>query len=458
VLAFVLLVVIGAQAAPTAAEARNLEGAKSWDELYLRFASAKPETYSASDRGTIANALLAAAHHLESEDKGLAFSAADLASHFQPKVPTLLYVADLARGANSNGQAAEALDRALALDKKNSKALLARADLAMAESDHALALSLYLRVPKSASDGAKARAGIDAARQAIAQQHEAQGEVKKIESDLAHPKPLAPGSAVAMDPRGSPAEAGMIPGESRSLGLDGMRIRESPYFHFIYSGSGKDFAVRSDYEGKVADALEEARAFVIKEWGQARETPVDVVLYTKEEYELHFGGSSLGRALGFYSGKIRVTNAGDITQEVKTTIVHEYVHAVVDDLVKSRPVPPWLQEGTATVVEMQYRGNSDGSSPQMIQNRLRSLAINHRLPSLESLNRSFVELGDTQTAYHYSAAAVRELISRGGISGYLEFLGEIGQGRPFLTAFSAHYFPKLSDLDEILQANLARME
>ena len=58
-------------------------------------------------------------------------------------------------------------------------------------------------------------------------------------------------------------------------------------------------------------------------------------------------------------------------------------------------------------------------------------------------------------AYNYSAAAVREMISRHGISGYLDFLDEIGKGKPFAQAFAEHYYPSLADLDEEVQSGLS---
>jgi hypothetical protein len=436
-LAIVVAALLCADGAPKAADARSLAREKKWDELYLKFASAKPDGYGAADRKAIAEALAAAAHGLSAEDKGLAFSAADVSSRFEAKVSTLLFAAELSRAQNNNGEAA---------DPKSTKAMLARADLAMAEADHDIALKLYERVPKTSADSAKARAGAKAARQALAQKTSAKGEVRKLEDDLAHPKPASV----------SVAHADETQAQSRELGLDGMRVRESSYFHFIYGGGGKDFAVRSDYEGKVLDALEEARNFVVKEWGKTRETPVDVVLYTKEEYQLHFGGSSLGRALGFYTAKkMRLSNAAEITDELRAVLVHEYTHAVVDDFVKGRPVPPWLQEGTATVIELEYRGSPDGTPPSAVKIRLRKLAQRKALPSLAMLNRSFTEVPDTMVAYNYSAAAVREMISRHGISGYLDFLEEIGHGKPFEQAFVEHYYPSLSDLDDEVKSELS---
>jgi tetratricopeptide (TPR) repeat protein len=447
-LALALAALLCAQGSPTAADAKSLLAAKKWDELYLRFASAKPDAYSAADRKAISQALLTAAKGLASDDKALAFSSAEAAARFEPRLLTYLYAAELARGMNNPGQASDMLDKAIALDGKNAKALVARADLAMAEADHALALKLFERVPRASPESAKARAGAKAAKQALEQNRAAAGEVRKLEKDLATGKAFT---------RQTPPIAHEPPaGESKALGLQGMRKRESKYFHFIYSGEGKDFAVRADYEGKVLDALEEARRFVEKEWGQAREKPVDVVLYTKEEYELHFGGSSLGRALGFYSGKIRVSNAAEITPELSAVIVHEYVHAVVDELVSGKPVPPWIQEGTATVVEQQYRGSPEGSSPAGINKRLRDLARSNRLPPLQTLNTSFIEMEDPTIAYHFSAAAVRELISRGGIGKYLEFLQDVGRGKPFRSAFAAHYFPSLAELDEAVRSELER--
>ena len=90
---------------------------------------------------------------------------------------------------------------------------------------------------------------------------------------------------------------------------------------------------------RIVAALDEAHAHTRQVLGQARTSPVDVVLYTREEFRTHQGAALARVAAGLYaSGAIRINDAAELTPQTKATLVHEYVHAVVDDLVHASGV------------------------------------------------------------------------------------------------------------------------
>ncbi|WP_239578785.1 hypothetical protein [Archangium primigenium] len=141
-----------------------------------------------------------------------------------------------------------------------------------------------------------------------------------------------------------------------------------------YFNNARDFSQRAEYEGRIVAALDEAHGHTRQVLGEAREAPVDVVLYTREEFRTHQGAALARTVAGLYSaGAIRINDAAELTRQTKATLVHEYVHAVVDDLVQAarggQHVPVWLNEGLAEYVEWRYLGHD--KPPVQMANRLR---------------------------------------------------------------------------------------
>ena len=153
--------------------------------------------------------------------------------------------------------------------------------------------------------------------------------------------------------------------------------------------------------------------------------PITVVLYTREQ----FGDITRMAAwsAAAYDGRIRVPLGGALKQpeELDRVLSHEFVHAVVA-MLGGRTVPAWLNEGLATVLEPEGRGDAEATLPH----------ANVR-PELSTLHRSFVGLSahDAEIAYASAARAVRRLIEQRGMAALVALLEDLGRGAQFASAF-----------------------
>ena len=187
---------------------------------------------------------------------------------------------------------------------------------------------------------------------------------------------------------------------------------------------------------------------------------MDVILYTREEYRTHQGSALARMAAGLYSdGAIRINDAAELTQQTKATLVHEYVHAVVDDLVRAaeggQHVPIWLNEGLAEYVEWRYLGSD--KPPHALATRMRGAAQSGQLPRLSDMaGGALIQQRDPALAYGTSAVAVRELLNEGGPARLLELIREVGQGASLEEALRQRYGRGVAELEASVQAALSR--
>lgn len=434
----------------TAADAQKLAAAKQWDDLYLQFSSGDPGAFSARDRSAIAAALLQGAQG--SEDAVISTSLAERAVAFHETVPALVFAAQLEEKVQQNAQAARFLDRAIALQPRSGPAHFARAELALSENDAALALQHVRAVPaKYQPAGVRALRRRAEAAQAEKQAgesalHRVEQQVAEHERHASDPVPQATGA-------GSGARVDPLAGAQ----LAGLRERAGAHFAFAYGNNERDWGQRAEYEGKVESALEEAYEFVGETLHANRTQPTAVVLYTSEEYAFHFGGSELSRAAGFYSGKIRINGAEELTPEVKAVIVHEYVHAVLDELMHGgQHCPVWVNEGFATYVENLYRDRRGmpGADDAWAQ-ELRATAAANRLPKLTELNRGFLQYPNPRLAYATAGRAIRILVEHYGMKTFVDLAREVST-RPWGQAFPERMPTELSELDEEVRGELSQ--
>lgn len=243
-----------------------------------------------------------------------------------------------------------------------------------------------------------------------------------------------------------------------SMGAGGMRQRTSSRFVIRYFNNERDFGERAEYEGKIEAALDEAWSHTRKVLGETRKSPVNVVLYTREEFALHHGEQNAQRIAGLYSqNAMRVNDAAELTRQTKATLVHEYVHAALDEVLSGRSgsVPTWVHEGVAEYVEWRYLGG-DGP-PLSVKARLRALALHDKQPHLTQLSRGMlVERADPALAYATSAVAVRLLLERGGTRVLLSMVRDLGQGMAVDDALKKRYSWTLEQLEEQVRLTLAR--
>ena len=434
-------------AAPTPVEkARELAQSGSWIDLYLAYSSGDPGAYKAPQRKELSALLVRGAKALEKEDGVMAFSLAERAADFDPSAEALLVLGRTARGADQRGSAEKAYRLGMKKYPKDGAFPLALGKLLWEEHDAAGASQALAKVPVKAKEAAEATVLLAEVRAALAQEREAEQTARALDrringgGDSTRP-------AVAIVSEDAPPTT--LTYES-SVGPGGMRTRANSRFVFRYFNNDRDFGQRAEYEGRVAGALDEAYMFTRRILGKAREAPCDVVMYTRDEFIAHHGAAMGRMVAGFYSDSaIRMNDAAEINGETKATLVHEYVHAAVDEFAggNARNIPRWLNEGLATYVEWRYLGAD--KPPLHIARALEAAAKNHAVPSLEAMTqRALIEQTNPALAYGTAGVAVKLMLKRGGVDNLLGLIAEVGAGQPFEEVLLARYDRTLARLSE----------
>ena len=344
------LLTLALTAAPTAAQAAAFAKAKQWEELYLAFAAASPDGTPKGDRGKIATALLAGCTALQVDDAVMAFSLGEKSVAFSPSADALYCTALTAKRSDQRGAAEEALRKGASSYAKDGRFPLELGRLYLEDGQPGEAASCLARVPPKAPQSGEAKRLIaQIARDSgepVAGPEAGRG-VRVVEGRA----PVEPGSA--------PLERATSRSYESSTDADGRRVRQNQYFRFYYFNQKRDFGARAEYEGKVQGALEDARVQAQRLLGVAREKPVDVILYSREEFRLHHGPQAAAAVAGFYSeDAIRMNDSAEINEQNRSTLVHEYVHAVMDELgsFNQRSLPVWMHEGLAEYIEWRAEG------------------------------------------------------------------------------------------------------
>jgi tetratricopeptide (TPR) repeat protein len=447
-----------AKAKPSAQAAQALARDKAWDDLFLQFSAGDPKAFPAADRATIADALLAGATDLAGSDGVMAVSLVERSIAFKEQGASLRLAGKLNQQLEQSGQAARFFERALDLDPKDAEARLLRAELAVKEGEGALALKALETLP-AAYEPARAGKAREGARALEASRKANQDAVSQLQKDRAALKaadkgPKKPSAvAVAEEPVAQPMGN---PEQSRETVGMGLKQRALQHFTFAYGTNGRDEFQKDAYEDQAMAVLEEAYEFVGATLSANRSKPVDVVLYTKKEYDFHFGGSELSRAAGFFSGKIRINGAEKFTPEVKATVVHEYLHAVVDELTGGKRVPQWVNEGLATWVENEYRASHHMQNADAAWwGRLKLMATKGQLPPLDQLDVGFLGLSNPRLGYATAGQGVKLLVEARGVENFVSMLRDTGSG-PFSDLLKSRYTTTTTDLDYEIKSSLSK--
>ena len=435
---------------PSPAEAQKLAAQHNWDELYITWAAVKPPTRSPAERHTIAALLLSGCEELAGSDAVMAYALAERSVRFNETVPGLRCLVRTALATDQRGSAEEFLRQGMKHFPTQGYFALELGRLLLDDQDPVGALGALRRVSPRAPEAPQAQELAHKAQSLGREQQAARAGLRSVEQRFT-------GEADTPTPP-TPSSASGLTYES-NVGEDGMRTRANGRFTVRYFNNERDFGQRADYEGRIVAALDEAWGHTRQVLGHVRENPVDVVLYTREEFRTHLGPALARAAAGLYSdGAIRINDAAELTPQTRATLVHEYVHAVVDELVGpggDEAVPIWLHEGLAEYVEWRYLG-SDGP-PYVLANRLRGAAQAGQLPSLNRLSKqALIHQADPGLVYALSAMAVRELLNEGGPGRLLDLIRQVGQGTPFEDALRQSYGKSVSQLDEELEETLSR--
>lgn len=444
------LLALSLAAAPTAAQATALAKAKSWEELYLAFAAISADSVSKADRPKIASALLKGCLALEGDDAVMAYSLGEKSVELAATADALICTALSAKRTDQRGAAEDVLRKGLSTFTKDGRFGLELGRLYIEDGQPGEAAAVLARVPPKSKESTEAKrllAGVS--------------RESSLPIEGATPRGNGPSVAVVDAPptgRRQPSELPRSTSNSYESIVDesGHRIRQNQYFRFRYFNQARDFGQRADYEGRVQDALEESRINVKRIFGVQREKPCDVILYSKAEFKLHHGERMAQAVAGFYSmDAIRMNDSAEISPRNRAVLVHEYVHAVMDELFNfnSGAAPVWIHEGTAEFIEWRYLGSDDPPRQELAV--LRQMAHNQELPSLRQLeNGPLVGMRNPSVMYALSAMAVKALIARRGMSAYIDFLKDCGRGTPWTQGIEQHFGTTVERLDEELQDEL----
>jgi hypothetical protein len=438
------LLCVALTAAPTAAQAATFARAKQWEELYLAFAAATPDASSKTDRPKIAQALLAGCRALEVDDAVMAFSLGEKSVAFAPSADGLYCTAITAKRSDQRGAAEDALKKGATSFPKDSRFLLELGRLSLEDGQPGEAVAWLGKVPTKAKESGEAKRLI--AQIARDSGTSVGGPKLKVEN--------APSAGSSASPE--PLSRGTSSSYESGVDEDGRRVRQNQYFRFYYFNQKRDFGQRAEYEGRVQGALEDSRLAAQRLLGVAREKPVDVILYSREEFRLHHGPQASQAVAGFYSqDAIRMNDSAEINDQNRATLVHEYVHAVMDELgsFNQRSLPTWMHEGLAEYIE--WRSEGAEGPPRHYATALQQLALQGQLPKLTDMtNGPLIASRNPGLSYALAAVAVRSLVERRGMAEVIELIRECGKGAPFEPALERHFGTSIAGLDEELTSSL----
>lgn len=425
-------------APPSAKQASALAKGKQWEELYLAFAAAAPEASPKADRGKIAQALLAGCLALQVDDVVMAFSLGEKSVAFSPSAEGLFCTALTAKRSDQRGAAEEALKKGAGSYPRDARFNLELGRLYLEDGQPGEAASTLARVPAKAKES---------------------GEAKRLIAQIARDSGESVGaSRPSLKTPGAPSGLSRTASRSFESGVDadGRRVRQNQYFRFYYFNARRDFGQRAEYEGRVQGALEDARIAAQRLLGVAREKPVDVILYSREEFRLHHGPQAAQSVAGFYAeDAIRMNDSAEINDRNRATLVHEYVHGVMDELgsFNQRALPVWMHEGLAEYVE--WRSEGAEGPPKAYATALQQLALQGQLPRLaEMSNGPLIATRNPGLAYALAAVAVRLLVERRGMAEVIELIRDCGRGTPFEQVLERRFGTTLEGLDEELTSSL----
>jgi hypothetical protein len=459
----VLALLLILAAAPPASKAETFASAKQWEELYLAFAAAQPKEYGAPDRKKLAVALAKGCTALEAEDAVMAYSLGEKAAEFEPIADALVCVGRTGTKTDQKSAAEAALQKGHRAFGKDARFPLELGRLAMSENDFDGAIASLGNVPKKSPQAKEADGLMKKARAMAAEGKSAKSGLVALEKDLQRRQDSAARGGEPLPEPGTPMRPGQAPTRTTesasyesSVDNEGRRLRANAYFRFRYFNGQRDFGQRADYEGKVQGALEEARMAARRILGTARESPTDVILYSKQEFTMHHGAQAAQSIAGFYSeSAIRMNDTAEINAQNQSTLVHEYVHAVVDEVsgFHDERLPTWINEGLAEWTEWRYEGNDEG--PANVRKALQNAANSGGLPSLVEMSRGMLAAQDNPgLRYAMAARTVGVMMKNGGADNFLGLIREVGAGQNFNAVLKRRYERDLPRLQEDIESEL----
>ncbi|MDF1564229.1 MAG: hypothetical protein P1V51_14365 [Deltaproteobacteria bacterium] len=435
-------------------EARAALGEGKPEEVYLSWSALQPGEHPAGDAPVTRVLVLASRKAMDQKDAALSMGLAEVALRLAPRSPEAsLRMAEAARALTLPGAAAATLDESLEAHPKHGELLFQRADLAEEEGEKALAIALLERIP--GKHPRRAEAKLRLARLRLPRNDgEAVASARPAGSEAGSRPPAGPGAVpILVGDR-------VVTTRPEETGVAGMAARKSDNFRIVYSSAGKDFGARARYEAKVMGMFEDAHRRLVRLLDFEPGRVFEVVLYTREEFELHFGGRFATGVLGFYQGKIRMNHSEDLSERYFSTVVHELTHAFLDSLCDDAGgrLATWFNEGFAEWAEWEITKDGDrGVRGDRSLRQMRKLA--RQVPLARLRSGPISQLGNYTTAgYLKSRAAVSVLIGTGGgIRRFGQICADVRSGRDFDLALREAYGDSIVDgLEEDANEVLSR--
>lgn len=458
------LALIVLSAAPPAAKAEAMASAKQWEELYLAFAAAAPKDYGAPDKKKVGAALAKGCTALEADDAVMAYSLGEKAIEFDANADGFVCVGRTGMKTEQKSAAEAALVKGQKAFPKDARFPLELGKLAMSENDYEGAVAAFTSIPKKSAEAKEAEGLLKRAQLLAAEKKGAKSGLVAMEKDLKKRQDsAASGGGETPEAMGLPMRPGEAPKRTTesstyesSVDGEGRRLRANAYFRFRYFNGQRDFGQRADYEGTVQGALEKSRQESKRILGVARESPTDVILYSKQEFTMHHGAQAAQSIAGFYSeSAIRMNDSAEINRQNQATLVHEYIHAVVDEVsgFHDERLPTWINEGLAEWVEWRHLDEEEG--PPHVRKALQNQANANALPSLQEMSKGMLAAQDNPgLRYAMSARTVGLMMKNGGPDNFLGLIRDIGAGQNFNAVLKKRYDKDLAKLQEDIASEL----
>jgi tetratricopeptide (TPR) repeat protein len=184
----------------------------------------------------------------------------------------------------------------------------------------------------------------------------------------------------------------------------------------------------------INEALDSTRIHVSNDLNYTQNIKIPVIVYTVDNYKESVPDAP-SWSEGAFDGKIRIvlTKYKNNIALLKSTIVHEYTHAVIQDLTNGN-IPRWFNEGIAKYMEYKY-----GLPPRI--NYLAQAFNSNNIIEWDKINDAIVSpnVNLAMLAYQQSFNFVYYMVQRYGMSKLRALLDLLGTNMAFDTAVLQTY-------------------
>jgi hypothetical protein len=208
-------------------------------------------------------------------------------------------------------------------------------------------------------------------------------------------------------------------------------------------------ADRDAYERQLREIVRDAQAGASSELGLELRQPLTVKVHSRAGFEREFGTEAVQvDAARFVGNVIHLNGGARLDDRLAGLVVHEVVHALLDDRGTAASLPRWLDEGLAERLSWKRRGVSDLAPNQLAE--LKQAGERRTLLPLPTAR----EL--TPFGYLKSFAAVLFLEARFGREKVLALTRATLAGEPFERASRRELGWSTADLEREFAAWVAR--